>query len=149
MSKVFKWSNQSKLTIHFSKTKIMHFGSKAKKITDSCYVEGFTIENVHTYKYLGFLLDQELTFKADLKHTMRTISQKLYMFRKFKYFLNKKAKLDVVKAMLLSYFTYSNIFYGVCNNEERVIFKSYKIVLSGLLWKYTILETSQLRIFTL
>ena len=119
MSKVFKWSNQSKLTINFSKTKIMHFGSKAKKITDSCYVEGFTIENVHTYKYLGFLLDQELTFKADLKQTMRTISRKFYMFKKFKYFLNKKAKLDVVKAMLLSYFTYSNIFYGVCNNEER------------------------------
>ena len=44
----------------------MHFGSKAKKMTHSCKVEGYVIENVHTYKYLGFLLDQELTFKADL-----------------------------------------------------------------------------------
>ena len=56
-----------------------------------------------------FLLDQELTFKADLKHTMRTISQKFYMFK----------NLDVAKAMLLSYFTYGNIFYGVYNDEDR------------------------------
>ena len=41
------------------------------------------------------------------------------MFKKFKYFLNKKAKLDVAKSMILSYFTYSNISYGVCNGEER------------------------------
>ena len=32
MSKIFDWSNQSRLTINFSKTKIMHFGSKARKI---------------------------------------------------------------------------------------------------------------------
>ena len=88
-------------------------------MTHSCKVEGYVIDNVHTYKYLGFLLDQELTFKADLKQTIRTISQKFYMFKKFKYFLNKKAKLDVAKSMILSYFTYSNIFYGVCNGEER------------------------------
>ena len=43
---------------------------------------------------------------------------KFYMFKKFKYFLNKKAKLDVVKAMILSYFMYSNIFYEVGNIEE-------------------------------
>ena len=84
-----------------------------------CIVEGHTIVNVHTYKYLGFLLDQELTLKVDLKQKIRTISQKFYMFKKYKYFLNKNAKLDVAKAMLLSYFTYSNILYGVCTNEER------------------------------
>ena len=60
----------------------MHFGSKAKIVTHSCNVEGFVTEdeNVHTYKYLGFFLDQELTFKADLKRTIQTISQKFYMF---------------------------------------------------------------------
>ena len=100
-------------------TKIMHFGPKAKKERQSCYVNECVIECVHTYRYLGFLLDRELTFKADLKQSMRTISQKFYMFKKIKYFLTKKAKLDVAKAMLLSYFTYGNIFYGVCNDEDR------------------------------
>ena len=118
MSRVFTWSNLSRLTINFSKTKIMHFGTKAKSLTNHCDVGGSVIEGVHTYRYLGFLLDQQLTFKADLKQTIRTISQKFYMFRKYKQFLSKKAKLDVAKTMLLSYFTYSNIFYGVCNDEE-------------------------------
>ena len=119
MSKIFDWSNMSRLTINCSKTKIMHFGNKAKKSTLPCKVEDHIIEGVHTYRYLGFLLDQELTFKADLKQTIRTISQKFYMYKKIKYFLNKKAKLDVAKAMLLSYFTYGNIFYGICSDEER------------------------------
>ena len=70
--------------------------------------------------YLGFLLDQELTFKAYLKQTLRTISQKCYMFKKYRYFLNKKAKLDVVKVKLLSYFTYSNIIYEVCNCDQSI-----------------------------
>ena len=91
---------------------------KAKSLTNACDVGGSIIEGVHSYRYLGFLLDQELTFKADLKQTIRTISQKFYMFKKYKQFLSNKAKLDVVKAMLLSYFTYSNIFHGVCNDNE-------------------------------
>ena len=119
MGKIIEWSNLSRLTINFTKTKIMHFGPKAKKERQSCYVNECVIECVHTYRYLGFLLDRELTFKADLKQSMRTISQKFYMFKKIKYFLTKKAKLDVAKAMLLSYFTYGNIFYGVCNDEDR------------------------------
>ena len=118
MSKIFEWSNTSKLTINFSKTKIMHFGMKAKSMTNACNVGVSIIEGVPTYRYLGFLLDQELTFKADLKQTIRTISQKFDMFKKYKQFLSNKAKFDVVKAMLLSYFTYGNNFYGVCNNNE-------------------------------
>ena len=117
MGKIIEWNNLSRLTIHFTKTKIMHFGSKVEKEKQACIVEEYIIECVHTYRYLGFLLDQELTFKADLKQTMRTISQKFYMFKKIKYFLTKKAKLDIV--MLLSYFTYGKIFYGVCNDEDR------------------------------
>ena len=119
MGKVFDWSNTSRLTINFSKTKVMHFGHKAKKEKQACKIDEYTIECVHSYRYLGFLLDQELTFKSDLKQTTRTISQKFYMFKKIKYFLTKKAKLDVAKAMLLSYFTYGNIFYGICNEEDR------------------------------
>ena len=119
MGKVFDWSNTSRLTINFSKTKVMHFGHKAKKEKQACKIDEYTIEYVHSCRYLGFLLDQELTFKSDLKQTTRTISQKFYMFKKIKYFLTKKAKLDVAKAMLLSYFTYGNIFYGICNEEDR------------------------------
>ena len=119
MVKILEWSNLSRLTINFSKTKIMHFGSKVKQINNPCEVNNYCIENVHMFRYLGFLLDQELTFKADLKQTIRTISQKFYMFKKIKYFLNKKAKLDVVKAMLLSYFTYSNIVYIICNEDDK------------------------------
>ena len=47
----------------------MHFGSKAIKINNPCVVGDHCIQNVHTFKYLGFLLDQELTFKADMKQT--------------------------------------------------------------------------------
>ena len=118
MSKVFDWSNISRLTINFSKTKIMHYGTKAKTLNNACKVGESIIGCVHTYKYLRFMLDRELTFKADLKQTIRTISLKFYMFRKYKQFLSNKAKLDVVKTMLLSYFTYSNIFYRVCNENE-------------------------------
>ena len=33
--------------------------------------------------------------------------------------LSDKAKLDVAKSMILSYFNYSNILYGICTDEDR------------------------------
>ena len=80
MWKIIEKSNMSCLTINFAKTKIVHFGSKAKKITTNREVGGYQIEGVNSYKYLGYLLDQELNFKSELKQTIRTVSQKYYMF---------------------------------------------------------------------
>ena len=68
----------------------MHFGSKQKKSNKSCVTKDYIIEGVHTYRYLGFLLDQDLTFKADLKQTIRTILQKFYIcLRKLNAFQQK------------------------------------------------------------
>ena len=107
------------LTINFAETKIVHFGSKAKKSIRDCIVDECRIESVHSYTYLGYLLDQELNFKSDMKQTIRTISQNVFMFKKIKPFLTNKSRLDVAKSMILSYFDYSNIFYGICTEDEK------------------------------
>ena len=54
------------------------------------------------------------------------------MYKQIQYFLNKKGKLDVAKAMLLSYFTYGNIFYGICRTKREVNCKNYRIVFLDL-----------------
>ena len=118
---ITEWSNLSRETINFTKSKIMHFGSKVKKEKQAFIVDEYTIECVHTYRYLGFLLDQELTFKADLKQTMRTISQKFYMFK----------NLDVAKA--ISFMESVMMKIGVtCKNSKTVYLEPpWRLIIQG------------------
>ena len=70
------------------------------------------LQNVPTYKYMGFNLDQTLNYKYHLGTVMNNISFKLYLFRKVRRFMNEKSAIRVYKSMILPFYDYCDVIYS-------------------------------------
>ena len=65
IKRLFQWCIHNKLSINYDKTCFVLFHSKNRKIPlnfDSIDVDGFVIKRVSSTKYLGFILDEKLTW---------------------------------------------------------------------------------------
>ena len=66
-----KWLCRNVLTMHIGKTCYMTFG-RAKNLPDlDIRIENETIKRVRTYKYLGLVLDENLTFDNHIDHVKK------------------------------------------------------------------------------
>ena len=64
LDKLVQWCNKWKIKINESKSKIMHFRPKQYRLTDFVFnFSGNYIEMVSSYKYLGVMFDEHLTFE--------------------------------------------------------------------------------------
>ena len=118
ITKLGIWCNLNLLTVNTAKTKVVHFGTKETRYPDIT-LNGEKLQVQDTYKYLGFTLDNKLTLKQQLSITQRNVSHKLYLFKKIRNYLSNKAAKDVLKAMVLSYIDYANIFFTLCNKADN------------------------------
>ena len=62
---------------------------------------------VHTYCYLGSVLNDELTLENEYKALDRKLEQKVYMLGKLRYYIDKRTALLVYKQSVLPYLDYS------------------------------------------
>ena len=108
------WIEMNALSINIKKTKLMVFGSrsKVKKVKDpAIFVKNTQIQRVPNYKYLGFTLDQVLSFSNHLSTLLTVIANKAYVLSKIRRFITEYAAVKIYKAMLLPYFDYADIVY--------------------------------------
>lgn len=93
------------------------------------------LEQVCTYKYLGVLVDDALSFKMHVMNVIKNVSHKVYMLGKIRPKLTETAAIMVYKSMILPLFDIGNVFYiGACqqslsrlrvlqNKALRIIFR--------------------------
>ena len=72
------YCQENKLKINTDKTKCMIFNKGGRIIRRNFYVNGVTLDNVRTYKYLGFLLTPSGEIKSGL-HDLRDRALKAFM----------------------------------------------------------------------
>ena len=99
------WCKQNLMYINYSKTKLLTFGSAkalaSEPATTKVKIDGNEIQSVRSYKYLGVILDPQLTFEEHVSKCLRNASYKLSILRKVRPLLNKGAALQVYKAIIL------------------------------------------------
>ena len=84
LNRLHKWCCSNKLTLHPSKTKMVIFGTRQKlrKVRAepvNLFLSGKRIQNVPTYKYLGFELDSTLNYKSHIADVLKKChAQKVY-----------------------------------------------------------------------
>ena len=85
-----EWSKTNELTINSQKTKLMIFGTRScvKKARDTSIMIGTSlIQQVPSYKYLGFTLDSVLSFSNHISSLLNTVTHKAYILSKIRRFI--------------------------------------------------------------
>lgn len=103
-----------KLVLNTDKTKLMVF-SHAKvlpqNITNILTTKGKSIERVLNYKYLGFTLDQELSFKAHINKLVTKLRAKLGFFFRNRTCFSLRVRKKIVTATFLPILDYGDVLY--------------------------------------
>ena len=114
LDNIANWCKSNKLTLNISKTKSMLLGTK-HRIKKTRYmplnINNKQIDYVISYKYLGITIDQTLNFNLHMKQLIKTISYKLFLLQKLRYYITCKAAIQIFKSLVLPYFDYGDIIY--------------------------------------
>ena len=88
------WCHKNKLIVNVKKTKSMIFGT-TKKIGSlsnlDLKMQNMSLSQVTSYKYLGVVLDQSLTYTQHLQKLSKSISHKMYMLIRMRRYLTTRA----------------------------------------------------------
>ena len=81
------WCDDNFLQLNVKKTKEMVIDFRQKKPnTDSVEIKGEKVEKVKTYKYLGVVFDDKLSWREHADTTARKIHSRMYCLRKLRSF---------------------------------------------------------------
>lgn len=109
-----EWLCRNVLSLNAVKTCYITFG-RARQINDiSISIDGTTIKRVNKFKYLGLVIDDDLTFSNHVDHIKKQITPFIsLMWRKGKYIpVDKRKRLYF--AYVQSHLTYMLPIYGNC-----------------------------------
>ena len=102
-----EWCNVNALTINVAKTKVMAFATRSK-VKKCKNVRGKIGEDylkiVHSYTYLGLILDSTLNYSNHIASVVNVVTYKMTLLGKMRRYLNDEVATLIYKSMLLPYF---------------------------------------------
>ena len=146
MQKIANWFSANQLAVNVSKCKFLVFHNKGKRLNfegetivynlneignDDFHSNIIPLERIHndaqdvasqTYKYLGILLDENLTFNYHVDFICKKLSKALFCLRRAKSVLNKKALLILYHSTFHSHLLYCSNILGCAStpNIKRI-----------------------------
>ena len=113
LEKVHQWLLANKLTLNNDKTEYMKIGSKqrlANIINDPQIELGeAAIKRVNKSKTLGVVIDDHLTWNAQIDNITKKVSKGIGMLRRIKEYVPTSTIIKVYNAIILSHFDYCNL----------------------------------------
>ncbi len=115
MDSVAKWLRSNKLTLNVDKTKCMLFGTPTMlKASGRLALQhgGRVIEQVSDFKYLGVVLDSELSFSAHVGGLAKKISSRLGVLGRVRKFLPQDLRVMLYNTLVLPHFDYASVVWS-------------------------------------
>ena len=120
--KVLDWLTANKLIINLSKTHLMVFTNKKRPQTVSLNVKGTLISETNETKFLGIILDNNLSWHAHIKHISSKISKSASILKYLKYIFPSVILKTLYQTLVFPYINYCNIIWGsACKTTLRPI----------------------------
>ena len=97
--------------------------SKRKGVNTNCFklkINGVPLEKCTSYKYLGLIIDDGLTWKEQVKHVCQKLSKVCGIISKIRHCVNMNTLKTIYYALAYSYIRYCNIVWG---NETKYTLK--------------------------
>ena len=107
---LYSWLCANKLTINLDKTKyiVYTFSSRSSMPPTSLYLvlNGEKIKKVQNFKFLGFIIDEHLSWKAHMLKILSKIQRNLSVIRKISHFLDKDTLIQLFHSLIASHIRY-------------------------------------------
>ena len=116
------WCKVNGIAANTDKSKVMVLGSAftLKAIPSfSIKIESNPLQTVTSYKYLGVIIDNQLSYNLHVNKLVASVSNKLKQFRRMRGFLNSRAALLVYKSMMLPVLEYGDVFLSAATVKNR------------------------------
>ena len=113
------WFNANKLQVNYGKTCYMIFKSKKRYIDESAIhisLNGTVIRRVTSTKFLGVIIDSDLTWKGHINHISSKLSQAIGVMNRLKKILLINICVTLYHTMVSPYLTYCIEIWGNCAN---------------------------------
>ena len=120
MALYIDWFQANKLTVNLTKTKFVIFGSKQRlKNTLSNNSEenvtitlGSKLERVFHAKFLGLILDENLSWNFQINWICRKIAKSIGILYRARHFLNLETLINLYYSFIYSHISYSALIWG-------------------------------------
>ena len=115
LAKVLDWLLANKLIINLSKTHSMLFTNKRveRKITISA--NNVNLEQKTECKFLGVIVDENITWKSHVKHISSKITKTIAILRFLKYTFPKDILKTLYMSLIQPYLNYCNVIWGAAD----------------------------------
>ena len=125
LTNIQEWFNANKLSLNIKKPKYSLFHSSRKSDNmplrlPKLEINGINIEREKVTKFLGVLLDENLSWKEHINSIKTNISKNIGLLYKARYFVTKKSLNQLYFSYINSYLTYANIIWG-CTPQSNLI----------------------------
>ena len=113
LSAISEWLNVNKLFMNVSKTQYMVFSRK--KFRDcqiNLNIDQKSLTQVHKSKFLGIVIDDQLTFKDHIAHVSSKVAKGIGIICKARNVLNKDSLLSLYYAFIYPHLSYCNQIWG-------------------------------------
>ena len=114
LEKVIEWLNVNKLSLNLKKTHYMIFRKRREKVLSSkeLIMNGTKIDITCKTKFLGVMIDENLTFAPHLIYLKGKISRSLGILYKCRKYFDSDVLLTLYNSFIYPYFTYCISIWG-------------------------------------
>ena len=129
---IVRWLNVNRLSLNVKKSKYILFYRKGT--TPNCnnklYLNNTEVERVTQIKYLGYIIDEQLSWKAHINYVSLKISKNIAILKKLTKFFNTDNLYNFYYSLIYPYLTNGNTVWGVSgmNTLNPLIILQKKIV---------------------
>ena len=111
--KLYEWLSINRLSLNISKTNFVIFAPiNKRKATVTILINKIAIDEVQHVKYLGVLIDSQLTFKYHIEEMNKKVSRAIGVLYKLRPFVTSKIVTNVYYAIIYPFLLYGIVVWG-------------------------------------
>lgn len=107
------WIKANKLSLNIKKSKYMIIASPNKSVSSTNLIlNGSPLQKTDTFKYLGVIIDKNLTWKNHINIVCKKISKNIGILSKLRHYLDTDSLKQVYYSLIYPYLQYGLIIWG-------------------------------------
>lgn len=137
MTKISQFLSSSNLLLNVNKTNFISFKTRQNRssLIPNIILDNYTVEQLTDTKFLGLIVDSNLSWDDHIRFLSKKLSSSLYALRRMKHFCNFKTLKMIYSSIFQSHILYGLSIYGGTSKKNLEIIlglqkKAIRIMLS-------------------